>query len=209
MYSILCHGCWTYWHFLCFFAILGTTLSSWSAHSQTPSLVAASAAPSAAQAGVRVPAEVQSELPNARFIGSARLRFFGLQVYTARLWAAPGFSRQQPMQTAFALELQYGLSLEGERIAQRSIDEMNKQGPLPPETAQRWRAFMGQTFADVNKGDRLIGLHQPAGATKFWLNGARRGELRDPEFAQRFFDIWLSPKTSEPAMRETLLVGAP
>jgi hypothetical protein len=41
----------------------------------------------------------------------------------------------------------------------------------------------------------------------FLLNGQPAGEIRDPEFARLFFGIWLSPRTSEPAMRRALLAG--
>jgi hypothetical protein len=35
-----------------------------------------------------------------------------------------------------------------------------------------------------------------------------RGDIRDAEFARLFFGIWLSPRSSEPAMRQALL-GTP
>jgi hypothetical protein len=41
----------------------------------------------------------------------------------------------------------------------------------------------------------------------FLLNGRPLGEVRDPDFARVFFGIWLSPRTSEPALREALLLG--
>jgi hypothetical protein len=40
---------------------------------------------------------------------------------------------------------------------------------------------------------------------RFWLNGQPRGELRDAEFTRLFFGIWLSPRTSQPRLREALL----
>lgn len=33
------------------------------------------------------------------------------------------------------------------------------------------------------------------------------GEVADPEFARLFFGIWLSPNTSEPALRQALLAS--
>jgi hypothetical protein len=40
---------------------------------------------------------------------------------------------------------------------------------------------------------------------RFLLNGKPFGEVRDAEFSSLFFGIWLSPGTSEPAMRQSLL----
>ena len=43
---------------------------------------------------------------------------------------------------------------------------------------------------------------------QFLVNGKPTGEVRDTEFANLFFGIWLSPKTSEPKLRVALLAGA-
>jgi hypothetical protein len=81
------------------------------------------------------PAEVAAALPDARWRGSAVMRFFGLHIYDARLWsAAPlaGDGAAQPL----ALELIYARSLVGEQIASRSIKEMQGIGVVSkPVTA--------------------------------------------------------------------------
>jgi hypothetical protein len=64
---------------------------------------------------------------------------------------------------------------------------------------------MLRVFPDVRQGDRLVGLQRPGTGASFWINGRFQGEVRDVEFARRFFGIWLSPQTSEPAMRRALL----
>ena len=48
------------------------------------------------------------------------------------------------------------------------------------------------TFPDVKKGDRITGVHEPGVAAQFFVNGALKGEIRDAEFARRFFGIWLA-----------------
>ena len=40
---------------------------------------------------------------------------------------------------------------------------------------------------------------------KFFKNGAPTGEVNEPGFAQDFFGVWLSPNTSEPDLRKSLL----
>ena len=40
---------------------------------------------------------------------------------------------------------------------------------------------------------------------RFFVNGQLKGDVREPEFARFFFGIWLSPKTSEPTLRDALL----
>ena len=64
---------------------------------------------------------------------------------------------------------------------------------------------MKQLFVDVHKGDRITGVQVPGVATRIFVNGRLRGEVRDAEFTRLFFGIWLSPATSEPKLRDALL----
>lgn len=153
------------------------------------------------------PPEVRAELPGARLHGSGRLRFFLFHVYDARLWTLPEFDPATFDQAPLALELEYGRSLYGHLIAERSIEEMRRGGDMAPEQAERWLMAMKQAFPDVNQGDRMTGIQTPGRATRFFVNGKISGEIRDAEFTRRFFGIWLSARTSEPRLREALLAG--
>jgi hypothetical protein len=156
-----------------------------------------------AQTGV--PPEVAADLPGARLQGSGRMRYFGLHVLDARLWTLPGFTAGGWASQPLALELQYARALVGPRIAQRSLDEMRKVGTVPTAKAAPWLAEMTAAFPDVAKGDRITGVSRPGEAARFFVNGQFRREVRDAEFQALFFGIWLSPRTSEPALREGLL----
>jgi len=50
-----------------------------------------------------------------------------------------------------------------------------------------------------------VGVATPESGMRFYVNGKRRGELREPEFARLFMGIWLAPQTSQPTLREALL----
>ncbi len=163
------------------------------------------AAPIAVRATGAVPAEVAAELPGARLAGSGRLRFLGLHVYDARLWVRDAFAADRFEDAPLALELEYARNLVGRLIAERSLEEMRRVAGVPDLHAERWLAWMTQTFPDVTRGDRITGVQRPGEAARFFVNGGLRGELRDADFTRRFFAIWLSPRTSEPALRERLL----
>ena len=70
---------------------------------------------------------------------------------------------------------------------------------------ERWLAAMKRAFPDVDEGDRITGVQRPGEGVRFFHNGTLRGEVRDADFARRFFGIWLSPQTSEPELRQSLL----
>ena len=151
------------------------------------------------------PAEISASLPKAVLAGSARMRYWGLNIYDARLWITPGFTPSAYWQSTFALELTYLRSLSGKAIAQRSLSEMRRIGSVRSDTGERWLQTMTSVFPDVQTGDRLTGLHLPNQGARFWLNGQARPEVQDPEFSCLFFGIWLSDNTSEPSLRAALL----
>lgn len=157
-----------------------------------------------------LPVELEADLPGARLQGSGRLRFLGLRVYDIRLWASAPVPRGEAWAAQpLALEIQYARPLVGKLIAERSIEEMRRQGPLADDKAARWLAAMTAAFPDVREGDRLTGVFRPGEWARFHHNGKPVGEVRDAEFARLFFGIWLSPRTSEPALRDALLNAGP
>ena len=149
------------------------------------------------------------QLPGSRLQGEATLRYFGLRVYHARLWTLPDFRSGQSVEQPMVLELEYLRDLKGDAIAERSLQEMQRAGPIPEAQARRWLAEMQRIFPDVKAGDRISGQHLPGQGARFWLNGQAMGQVDDPAFARLFFGIWLAPTTSEPGMRVALLGLAP
>jgi hypothetical protein len=156
---------------------------------------------------VVMPVEVAQTLgASARLLGEARLRMLGLQIYHARLWVMPGFEAQRFDASPLALELNYARTLKGSAIAERSLEEMRRAGPIALADGQRWLAFMSEVFPDVKAGDRLCGHWNPSGsASSFFFNSAPLKTLADASFGARFFGIWLAEHTSQPAMRQGLL----
>ena len=146
-------------------------------------------------------------LQNKQVMGSARLRVWGFDVYDMRLKAGPSFDTARFADGPLALELNYLRNLKGADIAKQSLDEMRNLETIDPAQAEIWLAAMRNLFPDVKKGDRLAGIHQPGRGASFYLNDRLLGEVADPRFSRLFFGIWLSPKTSQPALRETLLQG--
>jgi Chalcone isomerase-like len=166
-----------------------------------PSLVS----PALSARPLEAPSEVRAAMPQARMVGQGRLRYFGLHVYDAVLWSETPAAALSLDQHPLALELKYARSLKGPLIAERSLKEMRRVGEVNEADGQRWLAEMTRLFPDVAAGDRLTGVHRPGELARFYLNGQSRGELRDAAFARLFFDIWLSPRTSQPALRLALL----
>jgi hypothetical protein len=157
------------------------------------------------QARLAPPPEVAAELPGARTQGEGQMRFFGLLVYDVRLWAGEPASATTWPALPLALEIEYARDFAGAAIAERSLKEMRRQAEIATDTGARWLGAMTRVFPDVRAGDRITGVQRPGTGARFFVNGRLQGELPDADFARLFFGIWLSPRTSEPALREALL----
>ncbi|MBP6655555.1 MAG: hypothetical protein KAX66_06945 [Propionivibrio sp.] len=142
-------------------------------------------------------AETDSPLGLQRW-GSGEFRRFGFLVYEATLWAG-----DDPQRPPLALRLDYKRKIDGSAIADASVSEMRKLG-VDEKMLAVWGEQMLWLFPDVAPGDSLIGHYRADGAS-FSFNGKPIGEIADPEFAERFFAIWLDPKTSAPELRVALL----
>ena len=153
----------------------------------------------------KLPQEIKATLAPAQFTGTGKLSFFGLNVYEANLWVSSGFKADDFEDHAFALDLHYLRSFTAEKIAKRSIEEMQRLEKIPESKAELWLSTLSDVLPEIKKGDRLIGLHKPGTGVSFWHNGKRSGEIRDAEFSKQFFAIWLSPKTTDPKLRKALL----
>lgn len=156
----------------------------------------------------QTPAPAPAEPDKGTLLGSAKLTLFGFDIYRARLWATPAFRRLDYARHPFALELTYLRDFKGQAIAQRSLQEMRRVEALTETQERAWLTVLIRTLPDVKKGERLTGIYQPGVGLRFLFNDRPLAELKDPELARVFMGIWLSPQTSEPALREALLAGA-
>lgn len=153
------------------------------------------------------PAEPGAPLPGMRPAGQGTLRFFGLEVYRARLWVSAGFRPEDYVAHPLALELAYQRDFTTQAIARRSIQEMRRVGPFTAQQASHWEQALQAALPDIKAGDRITGLYRPNQGVVFQMQGRTVGEVADPAFARLFFGIWLSPHTSEPRLREALLAA--
>jgi Chalcone isomerase-like len=152
-----------------------------------------------------LPPDVASAVPSAEVVGKGKLTFFGLEVYESSLWTTSSFKGLAFENHNFALELHYLRNFTAVDIAKRSIEEMQRIEPVPDQKVALWIKTLSEAFPNVKKGDRIVGVHKPGFGVTFWHNGKRSGEIRDADFSRQFFGIWLSPKTSEPKLRQALL----
>jgi len=145
---------------------------------------------------------VKTYIPNAEVVGKGRLNYLIWQVYDATLYAPDGrYQQDKPV----ALSLYYLRAIKGRQIADKSAEEIRRQGFKDEVTLATWHEQMRRIFKDVVAGTVLTGIRNNKGQTIILKDGREIGSFRDPEFARHFFDIWLGNNTSAPRLRDALL----
>ena len=111
----------------------------------------ASAGPDVSAADASAPpAFIHQALPDATLWGQGQMRFFGLRIYDARLWAGPQFEAADFGAHPLALELTYQRNFTAEAIAKRSIEEMRRVGSFTPQQATRWQQALAAVRNDYS-----------------------------------------------------------
>jgi hypothetical protein len=141
-------------------------------------------------------------VPDAEIVGTGRLSVVFWSVYNATLYAPKG---QWHADAPYALSIHYLVEIEGKDIADRSAEEIRKQGFSNEAILKQWQTQMQDLFPNVKEGTELTAVRNPQKSTDFYFDGQFIGSIQDPDFGTHFFNIWLSEKTSEPTLRKKLL----
>lgn len=143
-------------------------------------------------------------MPEANLIGEADFRWYGFEVYQARLWSTVS---KPSLDTPFALELDYRRRISKQDLVETSLEEMQRVNGtvLDAGRLQDWGAQMGRAFVEVQPGTRITGVYMPGQGCRFYVDGRLSHEITDALFARRFFSIWLDPRTRHPELRQRLL----
>lgn len=149
------------------------------------------------------PTELASHVTASKPYGEGSLSWLFITAYDASLWTdAQRWSMNEP----FALTLVYRMSFTTDEMVERTLEEMKALDPaLTADQLQRHARMLRNAFPPVKAGDRITAIHTPGQPVRFFHNGRLTASSDDSAFADPFFGIWLSPKTSEPSLRRALL----
>lgn len=158
--------------------------------------------------GIATSVQYASEGPANRYldapglVGTAKLKVMLWEIFDAQLYAQNGnFSPEKP----FALRLTYLRNIPGEKIAEKSIEEIQAQAEATDTEVRRWRKMLSEIIPDVTKSTTITGIRTAEAHTVFYMNNERIGKIEDQRFTRLFFNIWLGENASEPGLRSQLI----
>ena len=140
--------------------------------------------------------------PDLQMVGEARLKVLFWSVYDSRLYTADG--DYQAGERPVRLDIQYLMNIDADSLVERTASEWDAQ-QRNHERQEQWLQTLSNLWTDVSESDTISLEILEDNRSVFYRNGELLGTLDDPEFGQYFLDIWLSPETTRPELRERLL----
>jgi len=137
-----------------------------------------------------------------KMIGQGEMSWLFIDLYHASLYSQTGkyHERVYPQ----ALKLVYQRDIDKDDLVSATKNEWQKLA-LDAGQYQYWLTALTQLWPDIKKGDALAFMVAADGRGLFYHNNRLLGGINSKEFPSAFLSIWLSKKSSEPALRRQLI----
>lgn len=147
------------------------------------------------------PPELHGHITASRPHGQGVLKRIGIEIFQASLWTD---EETWSMDNTFALSIRYAHGFASHDLIEKTLTDMHRLEKLDRDARDAYAAAFDLLFRNVRRDDVITALYVPDEGTSFFHNATPTG-IADISLSRRFFDIWFSPRTSEPALRADLL----
>tara|TARA_B100000700_G_C14848001_1_gene762550 strand:- start:316 stop:828 length:513 start_codon:yes stop_codon:yes gene_type:complete len=147
------------------------------------------------------PLSFSEEQTDFNKVGEARMEYLFWDVYDATLYTRSGNYKQGAHPVKFTLT--YLRDFAAKDIVKATKEQWQHLGKS--DLSAKYADKLLSLWPDIKKGESLSLQTSPSGQATFYHNDKKLGEISDSQFANQFLAIWLSPNTSEPALRKQLL----
>lgn len=137
-----------------------------------------------------------------KVVGQAEMRWLMFPLYRVTLKTTDGLYRENRYPQM--LDILYLRNIDKQDLLTATDGEWKRFG-IPLAKRQEWIRQLGNLWPSIKRGDRLAFQVNSMGQNYFIYNGKRLGGVVDKQFGQSFLDIWLSPNTSRPGIRQRLI----
>ena len=135
-------------------------------------------------------------------VGKAEMRWLLFPLYQIELKTPDG--RYQANRYPQVLDIMYRRTIEKQHLLTATNQQWQRLG-LPQAKREQWIAQLNKVWPSVKAGDTLSFQLNADGKNTFVHNGRNIGGVSDTQFGESFLAIWLSPKTSQPGIRQRLI----
>jgi Chalcone isomerase-like len=153
--------------------------------------------------------ELHALEPAWQLHSQVRFRYWGVHAYDIALWMPPPVDPMRWQSQPVALSITYARQIAVNDLIDRTFTEMARQAKPTDAQAAKWRQAFAEAWQDVKANDRITAVYTPPSRLAFYFNGKASAKLDDAVLAPRFMGIWLSGKTSQTGLRQSLLQHQP
>lgn len=139
-------------------------------------------------------------LQQLQLVGNGQMRWAFFTLYDAELYSNDGQYREG--QYPLALALTYRRDISAKHLLSATEDQWRE---LNIHYTHEWLKQLTQIWPDVGDSDCLTFIAQDRNVGQFIFNGQLIGNIEGDDFAHAFLAIWLSPQTSQQALRKRLI----
>jgi len=135
-------------------------------------------------------------------VGKAKFTFLFWDIYKSTLFTKTG--RYDDMASADLIyKIEYLKDITAKELIKRTVEQWQHL-KVEESQYQPFVPLLKAIWPDIKSGDSLT-LYRSETASVFYFNNKKIGIIESNQFGKLFVDIWLSPNTSEPELRKTLL----
>ena len=139
---------------------------------------------------------------NLKTVGKAEMRWLMFPLYQVELKTSDGLYKQDRYPQT--LNVLYRRNIDKDDLLTATDQQWQRLG-VEAVKRQQWLKQLGAIWPSIKSGDKL-GFNVAAnGNNNFTYNGKNIGGVNDAKFGEMFLAIWLSPKTSQPGIRQLLI----
>ena len=135
-------------------------------------------------------------------VGEGRLIWGFWVIYDSELRTPTG--EYQNAHQPLALIIDYRRDIK-KKVLLKATDKQWRHLGLDKTQREKWLAKLEQVWTNISKDDQLVFHLEEDGTGTFYQDGQPLGESFETDFAKAFIDIWLSPQTAYPNLRNKLI----
>jgi len=148
--------------------------------------------------------QLPEELDTLAFnkVGSAQFSVLFWDIYNSHLFTKSGRYEENSDQDVI-FKIEYLKDISADELIKRTVEQWQHLNYKKSD----YEAFIPRLkslWPNISAGDSLT-LYRNNQSTEFYFNNMNIGVIDNEEFYKLFLAIWLSPDTSEPELRQSLI----
>jgi len=168
---------------------IGLTFLASTSHSQVEDIC---------QDGACFPVSLELESKKLSLRNTALYRFWGFRVYTAALYAKSDFDATTLFENDLALSLYYHRSVSSADFRESSLKLLDRNPAYIASSMQKEISTFISLLEGIESGQVYTMLWKPADGLELYLDGKKKGTLKNPFLGRLYLEIWLSNFSTRP-----------